>query len=104
MFSFRESDSGDSDGDFLKGVFYRDGDVETYADPENSCFYQSEGHVWYDDGIRIFELPGSYTLGDDGLAYDKNGQVFANAQDWKKYDPSADWGKDWAIMWYDSES
>ena len=107
IFSFkvRETEDGTEESyNSLNGVFYRDGDVDIYADLKNAYFYEEDSHVWYDDGVTRFALPEDYTIRDDGLAYDKDGRVFASAQNWKSYDPSVDWGDGWAELWYDSES
>lgn len=55
------------------GVFYRNGDVETYA----------------------VALPSGYTLSEDGRAYNRTNKPFA--PDWKedRYDPVSVWGDNW---------
>ena len=77
------------------GVFYRNGDVETYADLENASFGETDGRLWYCDGIQYFALPSGYTLSEDGRAYNRTNKPFA--PDWKedRYDPVSVWGDNW---------
>lgn len=82
-------------GSICTGVFYRNGEVETYANLENACFEESDGRLWYYDGVQYFPLPGCYTLGDDGQAYDKTGKPFASEWPAERFDPAAIWGDNW---------
>lgn len=77
------------------GVFYRNGDVEAYADLENACFRESDGRLWYYDGVQYFALPEGYTLGEDGQAYDRTNKPFAPDWSEERYDPAAAWGENW---------
>ena len=77
------------------GVFYRDGNMAAYADPENACFEESDGRLWYYDGVNYFALPEGYTLSEDGMAYDKYGRPFAPEWPVEPYDPAAIWGENW---------
>lgn len=95
---FEENKGEENPDGRFSGIFYRDGDAGSYADLKKAGFYQAEGRLWYFDGIQFFAVPVCYTLGEDGLAYDKQGNVFGAGQEWKEYDPSADWGEDWADM------
>ena len=82
------------------GVFYRDGNVEAYADPENACFEERDGRLWYYDGVRSVLLPSGYTLGEDGAAYDAAGEPFA--PQWPapedRFDVAAEWGEGWEVV------
>lgn len=82
-------------GSRCTGVFYRNGDVNAYADLKNACFEESDGRLWYYDGMQYFALPDGYTLGDDGQAYGSTGKPFA--PDWsdERYDPADIWGDSW---------
>ena len=77
------------------GVFYRNGDVEAYADLKNASYEKADGHLWYYDGVQCFALPNGYTLSEDGQAYDRTNKPFA--PDWKenRYDPGSVWGDNW---------
>lgn len=77
------------------GVFYRDGNVEAYADLENACFEESDGRLWYFDGVQYFALSEDYTLGEDGRAYDRTEKPFAPDWSEERYDPAAQWGENW---------
>ena len=77
------------------GVFYRSGDMALYADPENACFEESDGRLWYYDGVNYFALPEGYALDADGMAYDEYGRPFAPAWPEEQYDPAAVWGESW---------
>ena len=77
------------------GVFYRNGDMAAYADPENACFEESDGRIWYYDGVNYFALPEGYTLDEDGIAYDAYGRPFAPEWPDEPYDPAAAWGENW---------
>ena len=77
------------------GVFYRDGDVALYAQPEDACFEESDGRLWYYDGVNYFALPDGYTLDEDGQARDAYGRLFAPAWPQEPYDPAAVWGENW---------
>lgn len=77
------------------GVFYRDGSMALYADPENACFEESDGRIWYFDGVNRFALPNGYTLGKDGQARDEYGRRFAPEWPETPYDPAVAWGEDW---------
>lgn len=77
------------------GVFYRSGDMALYADPESACFEESDGRLWYYDGVNYFALPEGYALDADGMAYDEYGRPFAPAWPEEQYDPAAVWGKNW---------
>lgn len=77
------------------GVFYRNGDMAAYADSENACFEESDGRIWYYDGVNYFALPDGYTLGEDGMAYDAYGRPFAPEWPEEPYDPASVWGENW---------
>ena len=81
------------------GVFYRGGNVESYADPANACFEEADGRIWYYDGARYFAVPAGYTLAEDGRAYDEGGSPFA--PEWpapeERFDPVAAWGAGWDV-------
>ena len=77
------------------GVFYRNGDMAAYADPENACFEESDGRLWYYDGVNYFAVPEGYTLSEDGMAYDAYGRPFAPEWPEEPYDPAATWGENW---------
>lgn len=98
---FQSSDSQSPDGSF-DGVFYRNGDADTYADLLQAEFTLDEydsSVVWYYDGVNIYYLGDEYTIGGDGLAYNKNGDVFGAGWETPVYDPAEDWGDDWADNW-----
>lgn len=92
-----------TDGSFM-GVFYRDGAINTYADLPESDFIEEDGHLFYFDGVHTYALPDYYSLADDGLAYDGNGEVFGAGYNAPLYDPSVDWGEDWATNFYTGEA
>lgn len=77
------------------GVFYRNGDMARYARPEDACFEESDGRLWYYDGVNYFALPDGYTLDEDGQARDAYGRLFAPAWPQEPYDPAAVWGENW---------
>lgn len=95
---FAASDTESPDGTF-SGVFYRDGKAAEYAKLDSTEFVERDGHLWYYDGVQFFAVPDGYTTGDDGLAYDKNGNVFGAGWEAPVYDPSVDWGDNWAESW-----
>ena len=39
-------------------MFYRSGDMALYADPESACFEESDGRLWYYDGVNYFAPAG----------------------------------------------
>lgn len=84
-----------TDGSFM-GVFYRDGDSSAYANLAESGFTEASGHLFYYDGVHSYALPDTYSLADDGLAYDANGEIFGAGYNAPLYDPAVDWGEDWA--------
>lgn len=92
---FGEYDAPRYTGVYTVGVFYRDGNMEAYADPENACFEQSDGRLWYYDGVRYFAVPAGYALGEDGQAYDEAGNPFAPEWSEERYDAAAVWGENW---------
>lgn len=77
------------------GVFYRNGDMAQYARPEDACFEESDGRLWYYDGVNYFALPDGYMLDEDGQACDAYGRPFAPAWPQEPYDPAAVWGENW---------
>ena len=89
----RQTDVRDS------GVFYRSGDVESYADPAGASFEESDGRIWYHDGARYLAVPAGYTLAEDGQAYDEVGNPFA--PEWPapedRFDAAAAWGDGWDV-------
>lgn len=92
-----------TDGHF-DGVFYRNGDIDTYADLSQAEFYEDtdRGWVWYFDGVNIYLLGEEYEIGDDGFAYYKgDGKIYPAG--WipeQTYDPADDdWGEDWSDNW-----
>lgn len=39
------------------GVFYRNGDAAAYADLDNAACEESDGRIWYYDGVNYFAVP-----------------------------------------------
>lgn len=96
---FEASETQSPDGTY-EGVFYREADAATYADLSKAEFSEnSSGHLTYYDGVNVFYLPDGYTVGDDGLAYDADGNVFGAGWEAEVYDPAQDWGENWAENW-----
>lgn len=85
------------------GVFYRNGDIDTYTDLTQAEFYKDGDHgwVWYFDGVNTYFLGEGYEIGDDGFAYYKeDGKIYHAG--WipdQPYDPADDWGGNWADNW-----
>ena len=78
------------------GVFYRIGDKPPDSLPEQACFQETNGHLWYFDGKNTFAVPAGYTLRADGMAYDETGRPFAPTWPEMLYDPAAVFGENWA--------
>lgn len=75
---FAASEDTEPDGSF-RGVFYRDGDVERYADLAQSQFYYKTATgdiLWYFDGVNEFYVGPDYTVAGDELAYDRDGNIY----------------------------
>lgn len=77
------------------GVFYRNGDAAAYADLDNAACEESDGRIWYYDGVNYFAVPAGYTLNGDGQACDEDGKLFAPVWSQERYDPAAVWGENW---------
>lgn len=77
------------------GVFYRNGDAAAYSDPANAGYEESDGRIWYYDGVNYFAVPAGYTLGEDGQARNEDGRPFASPWPGELYDPAAVWGENW---------
>ena len=81
------------------GVFYRSGNMESYADLANACFEEADGRIWYYDGTQYFAVPAGYTLAEDGQAYDEAGSPFA--PEWPapedRFDAAIAWGSGWDV-------
>lgn len=92
---FPESGEAISADSLSTGVFYRDGDVEKYADLKNASFSESDGRIWYYDGVRYFALPSGYSLGSDGKAYNSDNKPFAPEWGENRYVPASVWGDNW---------
>lgn len=92
---FTESGNTISSDSLSTGVFYRDGDVGKYADLKNASFSESDGRLWYFDGVRYFALPDGYSINSDGRAYSGDGKPFAPEWSGEKYDPTKVWGENW---------
>ena len=97
------SDRYSSDGRW-DGVFYRNGDIDTYTDLSQAEFYYENGDygaVWYFDGVSTYCLGYDYEIGEDGLAYFKDDGLLFPAG-WlpeQPYDPADEWGEDWMDNW-----
>lgn len=95
---FTPSDTQSPDGSF-SGVFYKDAKADEYADIDKKDFVSQNGHMWYFDGVQYYALPDGYAVKEDGFAYDGNGNKFAAGWKAQPYDPTEDWGENWAESW-----
>lgn len=95
---FSASDTQTPDGTF-SGVFYKDAKADEYTRLDKKEFLEQDGHMWYYDGVQYYALPDGYTVADDGLAYDENGNRFAAGWKSKPYNPADNWGENWADNW-----
>ena len=88
------------DGTF-SGVFYQQGTAQEIAlyHLDQAKFTYFEGRLVYFDGLRMFYMPENYSVGEDGLAYDQDGNLFAAGFDFTPLDPAELWGPDWADNW-----
>lgn len=101
MLRFENSDSDGPDGTYT-GIFYRNGDIDAYTNMDEAGFYYNgdeSDELWYTDGVSIFCLGDGYTIGENDLAYDESGNVFGAGWQSAVYDPSVEWGEDWADNW-----
>ena len=92
-----------SDDGHFDGVFYRNGDIDTYTDLSQAEFYEDSdwGWVWYFDGVNTYLLGDDYEIRDDGFAYyKKDGMKYpAGWLPEQPYDPADEWGEDWMDDW-----
>ena len=100
MLYFYPSETQEPDGTF-SGVFYQQGTAQEIAlyHLDQAKFTYFEGHLVYFDGLRMFYMPENYSVGEDGLAYDQDGNLFAAGFDFTPLDPAELWGPDWADNW-----
>ena len=100
MLYFYPSETQEPDGTF-SGVFYQQGTAQEIAlyHLDQAKFTYFEGHLVYFDGLRMFYMPENYSVGEDGLAYDQDGNLFAAGFDFTPLDPVDLWGPDWADNW-----
>ena len=92
-----------SDDAHFDGVFYRNGDIDTYTELSQAEFYEDadRGWVWYFDGVNTYLLGDDYEIRDDGFAYYReDGERYpAGWLPEQSYDPAEDWDEDWADNW-----